>query len=399
VRLGVVLAVGLAVVVACVAASEASAAQEEGPLDALLDAYRSGSVVDRMEIEVPRASGPALRDVMTIAIRKSDDPAVSLSMGEANPLRVVAEPGRLIAWRAGDRSRVFVAPLPEPFGRESLETVLPPLLAPQLDLAFADPPSRMLAFMPPLSWSLVASGELDRYAGVSLGASLELSAGRDGRLAAIEARRGGRLVARASIEALQSDADWFEAPSLDVEVVATLAELGEPPAPVRAGEVFGDAIGTDARGRVATLRGVAGEGDRVVVLALSARLADERARLVGQLAEARLAPLAAMLDATLVLLVVGDASSARVFERVTRTSRADAGRVRAIAVDRRPAWLGDLGQGVAFAVDGGPWMLLAEHRIATDDDESVQHGPFESSVAPRSLAERLAEAVGAAMRE
>lgn len=336
---------------------------------------------------------------MTIAIRTGELPAVSLSMGEANALRVVAEPGRLVAWRNDDRSRVFVAPLPEPFGREALETVLPPLLAPQLDLAFGDPPGRLLAFMPPLSWSLVASGERDRYAGVSLGATLELSVGRDGRLVALEARRGGRVIARASVEAVEAGPDWFEAPSLDVEVVATLAELGEAPGPVRIGEAFGDAIGTDARGRVATLRGVSGERERVVVLALTARLPSERARLVGELAEARLAPLATQLDATLVLMVVGESSSARVIQRVTHASRADADRVRVIAVDQLPAWLGEIGEGVALAIDGQAWTLLAEHRVSPVEEDAVADGPFDVSTAPRSLADRVSEAVGAAMRE
>lgn len=336
---------------------------------------------------------------MTVALRTGASPAVSLALGRGDPLRVVAEPGRLIAWRAGERERMFVAPLPEPFGRGAIEAVLPPLLAPQIDLAFADEPGSLLAFLPPLSWSLVASGERNRYAGVSVDASLELTAGGDGRLVAMEARRDGRVVARAVIDAVEVDPAWFEPPSLEGEIVATLSELGETPGPVRAGERMGDVIGFDARGRVTTLRSVAGEGGRVVVLAVVARLPEERSRLAGELAEAQLASLALLLDARVVVLAVGEASTARLFERVTRTSRADADRVVAIAVERAPAWLGEVGEGVALSVDGDAWMLLEWHRIASmDADEPDGAAPFESSTAPRTLAERLAEAVGAAMR-
>lgn len=390
---------------ACVAfASAVVAAQDAGPLEALVGAYRAGAVADRMSIEAPQPGAPAAVGTMTVAVRTGAAPAVSLSMGEGNPLRVVAEPGRLIAWRAGDTSRVFVAPLPEPFGRAAMETVLPTLPAPQIDLAFAGEPGPMLAFMPELSWSLVASGERDRYAGVAPGAALELTAGAGGRLVAMEARREGRVVARAEIEAVGVDAGWFEAPSLDATVVATLADLGEAPGPVRVGERFGDAIGVDARGRVATLRGVAGEGDRIAVLAVSARWPEARSRLAGELAEARLASLAAQLDARLVLLVEGDASAARLLERVTRTSRADADRVRAIAVERAPAWVGEIGQGVAYSVDGAAWTLLATRRVAPADEDAetlpggLEASPFPSSRAPRSWADRLGEAVGGALR-
>ncbi|MEQ9095484.1 MAG: hypothetical protein RIE32_04410 [Phycisphaerales bacterium] len=385
--------------VACLLCVSIACAQEEEPLDAVTAAYRQGSVADRLEIEIPREGAPPARSAMTVALRTGASPVVSLALGRGYPLRVVAEPGRLIAWRAGDRERVFVAPLPEPFGRGAIEAVLPPLLAPQIDLAFADEPGSLLAFLPPLSWSLVASGERDRYAGVSMDASLELTAGGDGRLVAMEARRDGRVVARAAIDAVEVDPAWFEPPSLEGEIVATLSELGETPGPVRAGERMGDVIGFDARGRVTTLRGVAGEGGRVVMLAVVARLPEERSRLAGELAEAQLASLALMLDARVVVLAVGEASTARLFERVMRTTRADADRVGAIAVERAPAWLGEVGEGVALSVDGDAWMLLERHRIAsTDADETDVAAPLESSTAPRTLAERLAEAVGAAMR-
>lgn len=394
---------------ACVSVSMSVMAKDAEPLDVVMRAYRAGVVADRMVIEAPRHAGPAATSEMTVAVRTGASPAIAISMGGTNALRITAETGRLVAWRAGDRTRVFLAPLPEPFGREAIETVLPPLFAPQLDLAFAEAPGRMLAFMPPLSWSLVARGAQDRYAGVTIGATLELTIDGSGRLTAIEARRDGRIVAKAQVQAVEVDPAWFESPSLDadsgVEIVTSLADLGDEPEPVRTGGVFGDAIGTDARGLVATLRGVAGDGERLVVLALSASAPGERARLVGELAEARLAELAAQFETRLVLMVVGDESSARLVERVTRTSRADADRVRTISVEQRPQWLGEIGEGVAFAIDGGAWTVIAEHRVAPADEYStVEAVPFETSphamsTAPRSLAERLAEAVGAAMRK
>ncbi len=394
--------------IAIVLVSMAVMAQDAEPLDVVMQAYRAEAVADRMVIEVPRQAGPAAKSEMTVAVRTGASPAVAISMGGANPLLVSAEPGRLVAWRAGDASRVYLAPLPEPFGREAIETVLPPLFAPQLDLAFAEAPGRMLAFMPPLSWSLVASGTRDRFAGVTIGATLELTVHPDGRLAAIEARRDGRIVAKADVEQVDVDPAWFESPpldaDLDVEIVTSLADLGDEPRPVRTGSAFGDAIGTDARGRVVTLRGVAADSEQVVVLALSASAPGERARLVGELAEARLAEVAARFETRLVLLVIGDASSSRLVERVTRTSRADAGRVRAIAVEQRPRWLGEIGEGVAYAIDGEAWAVITERSVAPADKDSnvgavpFEASPFEASTAPRSLAERLAEAVGAAMR-
>ncbi|MFI4917229.1 MAG: hypothetical protein ACIAS6_12080 [Phycisphaerales bacterium JB060] len=397
----------------CLVVAAAVCAQDAGPLEAVTSAYRTGAVADRMEIEVPRENAPPARSEMTVAVRTGQSPAVSLHMGGANPLRVLAEPGRLIAWRAGDRSRVFVAPLGEPFGREAIEAVIPPLLAPQIDLAFAPEPGPMLAFMPELAWSLVARGVRDRYAGVSAGASLELRVDNAGRLASMEARLGGRVIARAAIETVEAEPRWFEAPSLDVEVVASLAELGEPPGPVEPGGRFGDAIGTDARGRVATLRSVATDGleepaGRVVVLAVEVRLAEDRARVAGALAEAPLGEIARLLDARIVVLAIGDAPSAGLLERVTRAPRGQAGRVRAIAVEPAPAWLPEMRRPVAYAVDGDAWMLLAAHPVAPADEadgpaswppDPVPAGPLPSSWAPRSLAERLAEAVGAAARE
>ena len=383
----------------------AVAVAQDGPaLAPIQEAYRTRATADRVVIEVPRDGAPPARSELVVAVRPGERPAVALSLGGGDPLRVLAQPGRLLAWRQSDRSRVFAAVLPEPFGRGAIESVLPPLLAPQIDLALAEEPDGLIALMPSLSWSRVASGESDRYAGVAFGAALELSVGDDSRLVAMEVRREGIVLARAAIEAAEADDTWFEPPSLDGTLVGSLAELGRAPGPVRVGEPFGHAIGVDARGRATTLRAVAlrddADADRVVVLVVDARMPEDRSRLAGALAEAGLAEIAMQLGVTVVVLAVGEDSVASLFARVTRASRSDGQPVRTLAVDAMPAWAPELGEGVAFAVDGNSWMLAGSHTVpAAEDGAGDEAGPFEVSEAPRSLAERLAEAVGAAARE
>lgn len=391
---GAVAAIGVLVVASAVLAQDGSA------IAPIRDAYRAQPTADRLVIEVPRGEAPAARSEMVVAVRPGEQPAVAMLLGRSDPLRIYAEPGRLLAWRQGDRSRVFTAVLPEPFGRGAIESVLPPLLAPQIDLAFTDDPDGLVTVMPPLSWSRVASGDSDRYAGVAFGAALELNVGADFRLVAMEVQREGRVLARAAIGPVEVDEAWFEPPPLDGTIVESLAELGRSPGPVRTSEIFGHAIGVDARGRATTLRAVAGEAERVVVLLVDARVAEDRTRLAGALAQADLARIATMLDATVVVLAVGEDAVASLFERVTRSSRSDISRVRALAIDALPAWVPPLGEGIAFAVHGQSWMLVSSHPVppmrgtptSTDD-------PFAASEAPRSLSERLAEVVGAAARE
>lgn len=387
------------VAIAVLMALPAVWAQDLQPLSPITRAYRSGPTADHMNIEVPRGKSPPARGQLRVAIRPGDSPAVAMIFGEGDPLCVLARPGRLLAWRQSDRSRVFTAVLPEPFGRRAIEAVLPPVLAPQIDLALGEPRGGMLALMPDLSWSLVASGVHHRYAGVAPGAALTLATGADGRLAELEAQRDGRVVARARIAAVEVDESWFDAPPLDGIIVGTLADLGRPISTVRVGEPFGQAIGIDARGRATTLRTLAGERQRVVVLLLDARSAEDRTRLAGAMAEADLADLATKLGVTVVVLAVGDDDASALFERVTRASPSASQPVRVLAVDAMPAWAPKIGQGMAFAVDGGSWALLGSHMVPGADEGAGGVGPVEVSEAPRSLAERLAEAVGAAGRE
>ncbi|UYV13090.1 MAG: hypothetical protein NCW75_02105 [Phycisphaera sp.] len=392
------IAAGLGVLVVAAVAW----AQEGSAIAPISEAYRQQPTAERMEIEVSRGKAPAARSEMIVAVRPGEQPAIALALGRGDPLRIYAEPGRLLAWRQSDRSRVFTAVLPEPFGRGAIESVLPPLLAPQIDLALAGEPDRLLALMPPLSWSRVASGESDRYAGVAFGAALELNVGADFRLVAMEVQREGTVLARATIESVEVDSAWFEPIPLDGTIVESLAELGRTPGPVRENEIFGHAIGVDARGRATTLHAVAvaGDAERVVVLMVDARQAEDRMRLAGALAEADLAGIATALDARVVVLAVGEGTVASLFERVTRSSRSDTSRVRALAIDATPAWAPPLGEGIAFAVHGPSWLLVGSHAVpAAEQQPTGMDDPFEVSEAPRSLAERLAEVVGAAARE
>lgn len=395
-------------------------AQDAAELEPITAAYRAGPTAERVTIEAGRGASPPARSEMTVAIRPGELPAVAIALGADDPLRILAEPGRLLAWRQSDPSRVFVAALGEPFGRRAIERVLPPLLAPQIDLALAPEPGPLLAVMPELAWSLVARGERDRYAGVAIGAALSLTVDRAGRLRAYEVQREGRVLARATVTALEPDPSWFQAPDLDRldgPPVAALADLARPGRPVRVGEVFGQALGIDARGRPATLRELAqGEAERgaeregdLVVLAVDARQREARAQLVGALAEADLARLAELLGVRIIILAIGSGDTAALFERVIEQPRATLGRppIRVIATPSVPAWLELAQPGVAYTVHGRSWVLRAVREIghAVPPEANIDAPPIEtpdpwrSETAPPTLAERLLGAVGAAARE
>jgi|GEM_PF-4234759 len=394
----------LAVVIGTLLVVGVVAAQDEPAMRPIRDAYRQHPTADRMVVHVPRGNAPPAKSELVVAVRPGERPAVALFLGGGDPLRVLAEPGRLLAWRQSDPARVFAAVLPEPFGRTAIESVLPPLLVPQLDLVFAAESEGLLAIMPPLSWTRVASGENDRFAGVAFGAALELNVADDYRLVAMEAKRGGTVLARAVIESVDVDEAWFEPPALDGTIVESLAELGREPGPARAGQPFGHAIGIDARGRATTLRAVAlgaeADAERLVVLMVDARMPEDRSRLAGALAEAELADIAVNLGTVVVVLAVGDDSAASLFARVTRASTSGGQRVRTLAVDAMPTWAPASDEGIAFSVDGNSWVLVSAHMVPVAEGTSEQVvGPFEVSEAPRSLAERIAEAVGAAARK
>lgn len=403
-------------------------AQDAPALEPITAAYRAGPTAERIVIEASRGDSPPARSEMTIAIRPGETPAVALALGDDDPLRILAEPGRVLAWRASEPARVYVAALGEPFGRQSIERVLPPLLAPQIDLALDPEPGPLLAFMPELSWSLVARGERDRYVGVAIGAALSLAVDRDGRLHAYEVQREGRVLVRATVTALEPDPAWFQAPDLDRldgPPVASLADLARPGVPVRVGDVFGQALGIDARGRPATLRDLAkggaerggqSEAERggdFVVLAVDARQREARAQLVAALAEADLAQLTELLDVRIIILAIGSGDTAALFERVIEQPRATLGRppIRVLATPSVPPWLGLAQHGAAYAVRGRSWVLRAVHEVGQEvppaniDTPPIDAppidtpDPWQSEAAPRTLAERLLGAVGAAGRE
>lgn len=394
-------------------------AQDAPALEPITAAYRAGPTAERIVIEASRGDSPPARSEMTIAIRPGETPAVALALGDDDPLRILAEPGRVLAWRASEPARVYVAALGEPFGRQSIERVLPPLLAPQIDLALDPEPGPLLAFMPELSWSLVARGERDRYAGVAIGAALSLIVDGDGRVRAYEVQREGRVLARATVTALEPDPAWFQPADLDRldgPPVASLADLAREDRPVRVGEVFGQALGIDARGRPATLRDLAkggaqsggqSEGD-FVVLAVDARQREARAQLVAALAEADLARLTELLDVRIIILAIGSGDTAALFERVIEQPRATLGGlpIRVLAIPSVPEWLELAQPGVAYAVHGRSWVLRAVQEVGQEvppaniDTPPIDTpDPWQSEAAPRTLAERLLGAVGAAGRE
>ena len=379
-------------------------------LSPLRQSYGQGVVVERITIDVLTDSGGLRRSRLVLAMRREPIPAVALALGNVDPLRVFAEPGRLIAWRESDASRVYVAPLADPFGRDSLERVLPPLVVPQIDLAFGDAASPLLAVLNDPIWSLMESEGFEGYVGLSDSVSATLSVGGEGRLIGYGVRKDGRMMLRADVETIDLDSEqgidsWFTPPSLEGILAASLADLRDAAAPVEVGQTFGDAIGVDARRRPTTLRAMAGDAESVVVLAVDAREPRSREQLAGALAEADLAEIAELLDTTVVVLALGEPRVASVFQRVVRVSRGQDQRVRVMAIDKPPHWLAaetPSAHGRAFSVEGRPWLVRGLHDVRGSDVPPFEAGemiPSMASLAPRPLSERLAEAVGAAARE
>lgn len=416
-RAGIAL---LALVVASpIAAQEAAGptpvavADRADALAPIRDAYRQGVVLERVELTVASSGAGPQRGEAIVAIRPGASPAIGLALGDDRPLRVFAEPGRLIAWRADDPSRLFVAPLSDPFGRAAIERVLPPLYLPQIALALGADDASILPDVGVANWSQ-GDGTL---VGVSGSTSIVLRTSDLGRLSGFELRQDGIVRLRAIIRPVgltPRGVALLEPPSLDGVLVETMADLGRAPGGVKPGERFGDMIGVDARDRPTTLRTIAGDAQRVVVLSLDAPPGDARARVLGALAEAELPRLATLLDATVVVVAVGDAGVADMLQRVVGHSGRSGRRVRTLAVEQIPRWLDDAlsAEVVAFAVEGSSWTLEGVHIVGDADPDGSQMAPqdpsrwdrdglsavLDASIAPRPLSARIARAIGAAGR-
>lgn len=383
-------------------------AHAQTALTPIRDAYQASTIAERITLEAPRPGTTPARSELAVAIRPGDDPAVALRFGAHRPLHVLAQPGRLLAWRADDPTRVYAAVLPEPFGLDAIESVLPPVSAPQIALALGSS-NRLITMAGELVWSPV-QGER-RVVGVpengATGVSLMLRHHPTGRLQGFEFRHGGTTALRAGVEALPPDAAWFEAPEMDgpnpPTMVERLADLALPPVPIEPGEPFGQAIGIDARGRPTTLRATAEpwEGP-LVVLGIDARQVQDRSRWAGALAEADLPTLAESLGVRLVVLVVGADDSASLVERVTWPARGRGEPVRVLAVDGPPAWLGPWASAAAWRVQGRSWTLQSTHALPEAESASEPMYPYETphdtSHAPLTLAERVRMLVGRAGR-
>lgn len=381
-----------------------AAAHGQDALSPIRDAYRLAPTAEHVTIEVPRPGASPARSELVVAIRPGEAPAVALQLGAQRPMHVLAEPGRLLAWRADDPTRIFAAVLHEPFGPGAIESALPMVPAPQLALAFAKA-EPLLTSVGELEWSSV-EGE-HRVVGVrgsgAQSVALTLWYTETGRLLEYEYKQGGRRIFHAKVRALDFDDARFEAPSLEGPSPPTLldhlADLALPPKHIETGEPFGQAIGIDANGRPTTLRATAGPWQGpVVVLGIDARQADDRTRWAGALAEADLPALAEMLGVRLVVLVVGASDTASLVERVTWPVRGRGEPLRVLAIDAPPAWLGPWNSAAAWRVDGPSWTLRASHALPDARLESDPSDPFEASHAPLTLAERVRLLVGRAAR-
>ncbi len=324
---------------------------------------------------------------------------------------MIAAPGRLVAWRESDPTRVFVSILAEPFGRGALERVLPPVLLPQIDLKLGDPSSPLLGILRAPYWSRQTDEHAGAYTGVSGDTILALDVSERGRLAGFTVRQLGEPVLRASVESVAAgegsgfDA-LFELPSLDATLVPALPDLGRQAAGLALGMPFGNALGVDGRRRPVTLRAMADGAEKIVVLVVDARNDRARTLLTGALAEAELPELAELLGVRIVVMAIGDPRVATTFQRVLRPSTGRSSAVRVLVREKLPAWLtaeAVPSDGVAFSVEPVSWVLTGEHRVSVArtagiDGGEIQGGPDRSSMAPRSLSERIAEAVGQAAR-
>ncbi|NRA58270.1 MAG: hypothetical protein HRU13_09190 [Phycisphaerales bacterium] len=395
--------------VAAVDQAELGAASDV--LARLRGAYRQDGVLERISVATLSEGRVVRRSGLVLALRRTPSPALAFALGDSDPLRVIAEPGRLVAWRVSDPSRVFVSLLDDPFGREALERVLPPIWVPQIDLAFGDADSPLLGVLTDPVWSRLGDGQSNTYLGVADDASVSLRVGDDGRLSGFTIRQAGESVLRAQIEAGadgQSDGfrSMFEPPPLDRTLVRSISDLGRERRDLAPGMAFGDALGVDARRRPTSLRALADGATNVVVLAVDARSDEARTLIAGAFAEAELAAIAELLDARVIVLAVGEPRVAAVFQRVVRSTSALPQPVRVLALEETPDWLPrsafDSG-GLAYSIEGRSWMVRSVHRVpgalAGGGDPGGSLTLADSSRAPRPLAERIAEAVGAAARE
>lgn len=396
--------------IACVlaAACVCNAQQPEPSVDPaelrerLAQAYRTGTIAERVRLEHPRPGSDARTAEVVFAYRAGDQPALALHLGA---LRVVAESGRLVAWRADAPQTVFVTPLDRPLNGSSIAAALPPLVLPQIELALGrrDDLPRPIPMLGRVRWTAPMDDEspvgrmlLARDGSGTL--RLEMREDTD-RLRSFELTRQTGVVVRGLVDPIEPEAGLFTPPDVSTaRVVSTLGELGERAQSLAPGRRFGGGVVVDARGRTTSLASMAaGANERVVFLFFAPRDRDDRDAWTAGVAEAGINGIARALDVDVVLVGVGDRDLPRLLERVTRPPRGHEDRVRACALSGEPEWLNPawIDRGVAIAVHRHSWMVRA---VVPLGDAAPPPGPLALSAAPATRAELIAEAIGRATR-
>jgi len=395
--------------VATPALCQPAQADADAALASLRAVYRGGAITEEVRLTHTPADGPARRSAVVLALSAGGGGALGLELG---PLRVRAGGGRLVAWRADQPGRVYAAATDDPLTLDALTALLPPMPLPQLAAAF----SRDAGLPEPIGqlrgvrWSLVpqhAQAPADAPAvllGVGAGGSIRLyqdpASGRVTRFT-VELDAGGRIDA----EVRPADGPGTLLDPIQVEgkrLVPTLADLAAGDSRTPGDGPLLDQLVRAADGRLTTLRGVAPEADRLLLLVLDAREQADRDTWLAALAQADANEPARASGATLVVLAIGDDRLPRLIERVTRPRRAREDVVRGVSAQRVPPWLREreLSRGCVLLIDAASWRVRWRAPLPTRAPPAFEPGldagpvgPWLEAMAPASRAEAITMAI------
>ncbi len=254
-----------AVILACVAAfapdpapgalqqppeePDAHAGNAAAVLEALLEAYRSAPIAERVTVRIvhprpPDSIGPVLdrSSVVTVRAWRGGEDGPPVLRADLGVLSLYVRGSELVAVRSDDPSTCLVRELGGPLSARTLAPVLPPLALPQIELVFGDrdaganptPYTRNVRWRAPereAEGRLVLSGSSD---GGEVRLVLDGATHRVLEMTVL-ASPGARLEVRCEPAEAGDPGGWAIEPA-DRRVVRSLRELGVPEAAVRTGE-------------------------------------------------------------------------------------------------------------------------------------------------------------------